>query len=53
MYVNIMPYYGLFLPNILYTDLHWILPCSTLICVDITPVHTTFMFHDSLWHHNG
>ncbi len=21
--------------------------------VDITPVCTTFMFHDSLWHHNG
>ncbi len=28
-------------------------PCSELRFVDITPVHTTFMIHDSLWHHNG
>ncbi len=28
-------------------------PCAHYFFVDITPVCTTFMFHDSLWHHNG
>ncbi len=40
-----MPYYGLF-----YSGDH---PCAYYLFVDITPVCTTFTFHDSLWHHNG
>ncbi len=46
---HFMPYYGLFS-----CDLHIledITPCS-LLFVEIAPVCTTFMFHDSLCHHN-
>ncbi len=33
MTLSIMPYYGLFLHNILYTHLHWILPlCVLRLC---------------------
>ncbi len=36
LYVAFMPWYGLFLRNILYTDLHWILPLWTLLLSSIT-----------------
>ncbi len=40
-----MPCYGLFLCNILNTDLHWILPLCALLYLDITHVTTTFKVH--------
>ncbi len=50
---DIMPYYGLFSRDLHILDLWWRSPLCSLHFVDITPVCTTFMFHDSLWHHNG
>ncbi len=45
-YTDSMLYYGLFSHDTHTLDLH------TLLFVEITPVCTTFMFYDSLWHHN-
>ncbi len=48
-----MSYYGLFSCDLHIIDFRWRSPLCTLPFVDITPVCTTFIFHDSFWHHNG
>ncbi len=48
-----MPYYGLFSRDLHILDLWLRSPLCSLLFVDITTVCTTFMFHDTLWHHNG
>ncbi len=51
--ISLILYYGLFSCDLHILDyLMNITPMSTTFCYGDYPVKTTFMFHDSLWHHN-
>ncbi len=49
----IMLYYDLFSCDLHILDLWGRSSLCSLCFVEITHVHTTFIFHDSLWNHNG